>query len=113
MTQMNLFGDYVRNRYGLLLMFEAKNKEEIDIAAINQTATYLGTRIGNLGVIVTRHAPGQSVIKKIMSVFNDGGKVILVLCDDQIRELLDLRCKNGSPTRWTQAYYRSFRQSVQ
>ena len=26
------FWDYVRNRYGLLLMFEAKNKEELDIA---------------------------------------------------------------------------------
>ena len=44
---------------------------------------------------MTRHAPGQSVTKKIMSVFNDGGKVILVLCDEQMRELLDLRCKNG------------------
>lgn len=107
------FWDYVRNKYGLLLMFEVKNKDELDMSAINQTATYLGNRIGKLGVIVTRHAPGQSLIKKTISVFNDGEKVILILCDEQVRELLDLRCKNGSPTKWIQTYYRGFRQLVQ
>lgn len=107
------FWDYIRNRYGLLLMFEAKNTHELDMAAINQTATYLGKRIGKLGVIVTRHAPKETVAKKIMTVFNDGEKVILTLCDDQVNELLNLRCTNGSPTKWIQSYYRAFRQSVQ
>jgi hypothetical protein len=51
------FWDYIRNRYGLLLMFEAKNTDELSIPAINQTATYLGKRIGKLGMIVTRRPP--------------------------------------------------------
>jgi hypothetical protein len=107
------FWEYVRNEYGIILMFETKNTEELDTDAINQTATYLGVRIGGLGVIVTRRPPKDSIIKKIMTVFNDGRKVILTLCDDQLRELLDLRCQGGSPTRWMQKHYRNFRVSLQ
>jgi len=97
-------------------MFEAKNTNELGLAEINQTATYLGDRIGRLGVIVTRQAPAETVRRKIFSVWNDSAphrKVILVLCDDQLRELLDLRCQNGSPTKWMQSHYRKFRTSAQ
>jgi len=107
------FWEYVRNEYGIILMFETKNTEELDTDAINQTATYLGVRIGGLGVIVTRRPPKDSIVKKIMTVFNDGRKVILTLCDEQLRELLDLRCQGGSPTRWMQKHYRNFRVSLQ
>ena len=107
------FWEYVRNEYGIILMFETKNTEELDTDAINQTATYLGVRIGSLGVIVTRRPPKDSIVKKVMTVFNDGRKVILTLCDDQLRELLDLRCQGGSPTRWMQKHYRNFRVSLQ
>ena len=107
------FWEYVRNEYGIILMFETKNTEELDTDAINQTATYLGVRIGGLGVIVTRRPPKDSIVKKVMTVFNDGRKVILTLCDDQLRELLDLRCRGGSPTRWMQKHYRNFRVSLQ
>lgn len=107
------FWEYVRNEYGIILMFETKNTEELDTDTINQTATYLGVRIGRLGVIVTRRPPKDSIVKKVMTVFNDGRKVILTLCDDQLRELLDLRCKGGSPTKWMQKHYRNFRVSLQ
>jgi hypothetical protein len=107
------FWEYVRNEYGIILMFETKNTEELDTNAINQTATYLGVRIGTLGVIVTRRSPKDSIVKKVMTVFNDGRKVILTLCDDQLRELLDLRCRGGSPTKWMQKHYRNFRVSLQ
>jgi hypothetical protein len=107
------FWEYVRNEYGIILMFETKNTEELHTDAINQTATYLGVRIGGLGVIVTRRPPKDSIAKKIMTVFNDGRKVILTLCDDQLRQLLDLRCQGGSPTKWMQKHYRNFRVSLQ
>jgi hypothetical protein len=35
------------------------------------------------------------------------------LSDEQLRELLDLRCSDGSPTKWMQKHYRNFRTSVQ
>ena len=111
------FWDYVRTAHdGILVMFEAKNMEELGLAAINQTATYLGDRIGRLGVIVTRQASVEGVRRKIFSVWNDSApnrKVILTLNDENLRELLDLRCRNGSPTKWMQSHYRKFRTDVQ
>jgi len=96
-------------------MFEAKNTNELDMAEINQTATYLGDRIGRLGVIVTRQSPRDGVQRKIYSVWNDSSprKVILTLSDEQLREMLDLRCNDRSPTKWMQNHYRKFRTSVQ
>jgi hypothetical protein len=111
------FWGYVRQAHdGIFVMFEAKNTQELDMAAINQTATYLGDRIGRFGVIVTRHAPSDSAMRKLFSVWNDSGasrKVILTLDDSQLCELLDLRCQGGSPTKWMQKHYRTFRTSVQ
>lgn len=111
------FWEYVRTAHdGILVMFEAKNTNKLGLAEINQTATYLGDRIGRLGLIVTRRAPPETVQRKIFSVWNDSApnrKVILTLTDEQLRELLDLRCHDGSPTKWMQKHYRAFRTAVQ
>jgi hypothetical protein len=111
------FWEYVRTAHdGIVLMFEVKNTSELDTAAINQTATYLGDRIGRLGVIVTRHAPSDAIQKKIFSVWNDSApnrKVVLTLTDDQLKGLLNMRCEGTSPTRWMQQHYRNFRTAVQ
>jgi hypothetical protein len=111
------FWDYVRTQHdGILVMFEVKNTEHLDLTAINQTATYLGDRVGRLGVIVTRGSPSESVQRKIFSVWNDSGpnrKIILTLTDEQLQEMLDLRCRDKSPTKWMQKHYREFRTTVQ
>jgi hypothetical protein len=111
------FWEYVRTAHdGIFLMFEAKNTDDLEMDAVNQTATYLGDRIGRLGVIVTRQPAPERIRRKTLSVWNDSGpkrKVILILSDDQLKELLDLRCRNGSPTKWMQKYYRSFRTDAQ
>ena len=111
------FWTYVRTTHdGIFLMFEAKNTTDLGLAEINQTATYLGDRIGRLGIIVTREAPKENVQRKIFSIWNDSApnrKVILTLSDEQLRELLELRCRDLSPTKWMQKHYRHFRTSVQ
>ena len=111
------FWGYVRtNHDGIVIMFEAKNTNELGLTEINQTATYLGDRIGRLGIIVTRQAPPDTVQRKITSVWNDSApnrKVILILTDHDLRELMDLRCRDGSPTKWMQNHYRQFRTSLQ
>jgi hypothetical protein len=84
--------------------------------AINQTAVYLGDRIGRLGFIVTRQPPSESVMRKTFAVWNDSGqgrKAILILADAHLFELLELRCRDGSPTKWLQKHYRSFRTALQ
>jgi hypothetical protein len=111
------FWDYVRSAHdGIVVMFGAKNTDELDLAAINQTATYLGDRVGRFGVIVTRRVPPETVRRKIFSVWNDSApnrKVILTLSDEQVVDLLDLRCRDGAPTKWMQKHYRAFRTAVQ
>lgn len=111
------FWDYTRSEHSsLLVMFETKNVKELDMNAMNQTATYLGDRLGSLGFVVTRNAPDDGAVRKAYSIWNDSApkrKVILFLTDVHLMELLDLRCRNRSTTQWMQAHYRHFRQSVQ
>lgn len=111
------FWDYVRGSHdGILLMFETKNTTGLTPDAINQTATYLGDRLGRLGVIVTRESPSEAILRKAISVWNDSGsdrKVILILCDSDLDALLKVCCDGGSTTKWVQAHYRNFRTSAQ
>lgn len=63
------FWEYIRTTHdGILLMFETQNTETLDISAINQTATYVGDRIGRLGIIVTRQSRPEAIRRKIFSV---------------------------------------------
>jgi hypothetical protein len=110
------FWAYVRTEHsGLLLMFETKNTVDLDMPAVNQTATYLGDRLGRLGIIVTRQAEADAVRRKLFSVWNDSSprKVILVLADEHLKELLGLRGIGKSTTKWMQQHYRRFRAAVQ
>jgi hypothetical protein len=111
------FWEYIRVEHaGILVMFEVKNTDVLDPSAINQTATYLGDRLGRFGVIVTRASPPESIQRKAFSIWNDSApnrKIILILSDANIRELIELRGRDGSPTLWLQRHYRAFRTAVQ
>jgi hypothetical protein len=110
------FWDYVRNEHSaLLVMFETKNVSEVTSVHLNQTATYLGDRIGRLGFIVTRNPPREPALKKAYSVFNDSTprKVILILSDQDLNQMLDMKCQGRDPMRYVQSLYRAFRTSVQ
>jgi hypothetical protein len=45
----------------IFVMFETKNTDDLDTAAVSQTATYLGDRVGRLGIIVTRQLPSEAM----------------------------------------------------
>jgi hypothetical protein len=111
------FWAYVRtNHDGVVLMFEIKNTDDLGMAAISQTATYLGSRLGRLGFIVTRKPPTPELMKKTFAVWNDSGtekKVILIIHDAQLVEMLKIRADDKSPTRWMQSHYRAFRTLAQ
>lgn len=97
-------------------MFEIKNTEDLGMAAVAQTATYLGSRLGRLGFIVTRKPPTPDLMKKTFAVWNDSGtekKVILIIHDAQLIEMLKIRAEDKSPTKWMQSHYRAFRTSAQ
>jgi hypothetical protein len=110
------FWDYVRNEHSaLLVMFETKNVSDVTNIHLNQTATYLGDRIGRLGFVITRNPAREPALKKAYSVFNDSTprKVILILSDQDLNQMLDLKCQGRDPMRYVQSFYRAFRTSVQ
>jgi hypothetical protein len=108
------FWAFIRTEHsGILVTFDAKNKNVLELSDVNQMATYLGDRLGTFGVIVARARPTESVQRKMLLVWNDNRKVIVALSDQDLRELLDLRCRNGSTTKWMQRHYRQFRTDVQ
>ena len=85
------FLNYVRTSHeSLFVMFEVKNTDELTMAALNQAATYLGDRIGRLGYIVTRKPPGDNLLRKQISIYNDSNprKVLLILSDLDLEELV-------------------------
>jgi len=110
------FWSYVRSEHsGILLMFEVKNTDALETGHINQTATYLGDRLGRLGFIVTRNGIQATQQLKLFSVFNDSNprKVILVVSDQDLELMLDMKCQGKPAWRHIQRLYRTFRTSVQ
>lgn len=110
------FWSYVRNEHSaIFLMFETKNTEGLDNINFNQTATYLGDRIGRLGFIVTRNPLQEAQRRKAFSIYNDSHprKIILALSDADVITMLDMKCTGKDPMRYIQKQYRSFRTSVQ
>jgi hypothetical protein len=110
------FWTYVRNEHAaFLLMFETKNTRKLAPAHLNQTNTYLGDRLGRLGFIVTRNPATPAQQRKAFLIYNDSNprKIILMLSDNDLRDMLNMKCHGQDPTRFVQNLYRQFRQSVQ
>jgi len=112
------FWSYVRFTYGSpCVMFEVKNVGAVTIEHINQTATYLGAHLGMLGCIVTRHAPEENIIRKQYAVYNNTPsmprKVILILSDDDLLELIRAKQQGQYPAKLIQQRYRVFRERAQ
>lgn len=110
------FWSYLRQEHSsFLIMFEIKNTTDIDNNYLNQTATYLGDRLGRLGFIVTRNPLQEAQQRKAFSIYNDSTprKVILNLSDSDMKIMLDMKCKGNNPMRHIQELYRSFKTSVQ
>lgn len=110
------FWKYIRQEHSaFLIMFEAKNTNDLEPAHYNQAAIYLGDRLGYLGFIVTRNAATRANQKKAFSIYNDSRprKIILVLSDQDLIQMLDMKCRGQDPMRFIQKAYRHFRQTVQ
>ncbi|WP_110513751.1 hypothetical protein [Herpetosiphon llansteffanensis] len=110
------FWSYIRSEHSsVFLMFEVKNTIDIDNIYINQVNTYLGDRLGRLGFIVTRNQVKEAQQRKIFSVYNDSypKKIILVLSDTDLKNMLDMKCRGAYPMHYIQKIYRDFRTKVQ
>lgn len=110
------FWSELRSRHlSPLIMFETKNTTALDSSHFNQMASYLGDRIGTLGFIVTRNSVGKPQQKKAYSIYNDSNprKMILVLSNPDLLNMLDMKCSGKNPMRHLQKLYRAFLTGVQ
>jgi hypothetical protein len=110
------FWQYLRNEHSaILLMFEVKNKKEIAIADINQVNSYLGDRLGRIGIMISRQGLTAPMRKKLFSTYNDSTprKVILHFSDDDLIAMIHMKAEGKDPMRFMQRIYREFRTSVQ
>ena len=110
------FWSYLRQEHStLLLLLETKNTDEPQPADLNQTATYLGDRMGRLGIIVTRQPHKESHQRKMFSIYNDSNprKIVLWLSDLDLKSMLDDICHGRDAMKSLREIYRKFRQSVQ
>ena len=110
------FWSYLRSEHsGLFLMFEVKNTKQVESSHFNQTAMYLGDRLGRIGFIVTRNPLSSAQTRKAFSIYNDSNprKIILVMSDSDILNMIDMRCRGNDPMRYIQKMYRDFRTKVQ
>jgi hypothetical protein len=112
------FWEYVRSTYqSMSVMFELKNVTALSMDHVNQTATYLGTHLGMLGFIVTRNAPDENIVRKLYAVYHNTPsmprKVILVLSDADLIELIRVKQHGQLPTNAVQHRYRLFIERAQ
>jgi hypothetical protein len=112
------FWAYVRTTYGSpIVMFEIKNVSELELDHVNQTANYLGANLGMLGFIVTRTAPGENILRKTYSTYNNTPsiprKTILILTDNDLCAMIHLKQSGQAPGKYVRQVYVTFRKKVQ
>jgi hypothetical protein len=72
--------------------------------------------LGYLGFVVTRFKADEAQIRKTYSIYNDSQpkrKVILLLSDEALIHMIDMKCLGHNPMKYIQNLYRNFRTSVQ
>ena len=110
------FWRFIReNHQNFLVVFELKNKEEINNSDIDQLANYLGDPTGYLGILVSRKQPKVGQRRKAFSIYNKivPRKVILFISDEDIENMLKMKNSGQEPTKFIQQKYRDFMTSIE
>ena len=110
------FWKYIRERHGnFLVVFELKNKEELDNSDIDQLANYLGDPTGFVGILMSRKHPAQGQYRKAIAIYNKvvPRKVVLFLSDGDMETMLRDKNSGKDPTKLVQKKYRDFMTSIE
>jgi DNA-binding NarL/FixJ family response regulator len=103
------FWQHVRQRHGASqIVFEAKNVKQLRVHHIQQVAGDLTSGLGRLGFIVSRLPAERPMLRRAVDVFKEDEKVVLFLCDDDLKELLRLRERGDDPTELIRQCYDDF-----
>ncbi len=70
-----------------------------------------------LGFIATRNPPGDNIMQKTYSIYNDTPsvprKIILIVSDDDLKAMIHLKQEGKSAVKYVQNLYKQFRTRVQ
>jgi hypothetical protein len=102
----------IKRRYdSQLLVVEAKNKEKLPNEDLNQLTSRLNTSKTLYGVVVCREVSDNDVDRVVSEMArNDLG--VLVLTDQDIREMLRIKRKGGAPTEYIAEKHRQLVQKI-
>lgn len=108
------FFEYIRNHHSnFLIVFEAKNVQDVSSAHFNQLATYLGDKTGYCAFMLVRNAVTKADKIKAVAIYNNLKRVIITLNDNDVTQMLVDRAEGKDPMRHLQKRYREFMTSIQ
>ena len=76
----------------------SKDGSEIDKQVVLQIADYLKQTIGRFGIICSKKAPDKSGLEKRKDIFIENNKLILFLCNEDLKEMLLRKYKKLDPS---------------
>jgi hypothetical protein len=95
------------------LVIECKNKDKLRYDDLRQTASYLGKRMGRLGILACRKNNGHDVSEMLNWFVNNDEKYVLVVNDESLVDWIRLKDRGEDPTDAMADVYRSLREGSQ
>ena len=96
------FWAYIKSKYNAeFLVVDAKNySKPIRADPVVKVANYLGEkRLGNFALILSRLPPHESAQHACEQLWRDDGKMILPLCDADLKQMMGFKEKDIEPER--------------
>jgi hypothetical protein len=106
---------YLANNHGShVIVFECKNKLRLDTNDVNQLANYLGDPMGYTGILLSRGAAPDSVMRKCIATYvkSTPHRVVLVLTDSDIEAMYAAKAVGRAPAGVLRRKYRDLMEAV-
>jgi hypothetical protein len=97
-----------RARY---VVFEIKNEAIPKVEHLRQLAAFLTPATGSFGIVLARQPPNrpQVLYGHLGDLFNRDGKMLIVLYDEDVLEMLDMRIRLSEPIDYLEERYDHYR----
>ena len=95
------------------VLIECKNKDRLTYGDFRQTASYLGKRMGYLGILACRKTAGGDEERILNWFVGNDEKYVLVVNDETLIDWIRLKDRGGDVTAAIADVYRSLREGAQ
>lgn len=95
------------------VLIECKNKDRLTYGDFRQTASYLGKRMGYLGILACRKTASGDEERILNWFVGNDEKYVLVVNDETLTDWIRLKDRGGDVTAAIASVYRSLREGAQ